>query len=490
MDTYTCKCGAVISMKSKDRHEKSSFFHIKFMEGFAKKQEIKNIIENKETIMPPKKVVKKVNPNQNVSLEIVLKKMKELPNPQTTISIWYNNIINLVNFSLEERIKDKKEVVAEQLKDFNVFELLMDFDKVANIIKNKIVNTTNNQPIAEETKKQYWFGILSVIGENGSIQLPEDIVKKYTQAKTDAEIISQQSRKYLVPKGIRISNPDVFWDDIVEKYEKFLKDTPFTNTEKGRRELRYAIAIGLYVLQAPRRVNDYSNLKWYSKLPSEKVRQDNNIIVINGDNATFYIDDFKIRHTTKKGKKKEVLPTYIKEVNATLLDLIKKHIKFNQIPDMTKEKEDHFIFFKENGTKDGIDPGYMSKLVKTAGKYIFQLDITATDYRHLYSHYINVKHPNEFNIKHLDQIAIDVGDKHRSTQYAYRDANLQNINKTPAEIQEALKEKDRRADEQDSVGNVPQQEQNEVINEVVDTDKEVIIQNLFKAMRPFLMKLL
>lgn len=479
--TFKCDiCNQSINMKFKDKHN-LSWFHLKRLEELKK-----NVDENK-SIMPKKKIVKKINPNQNVPLDVVLKKMKELPNPQTTISLWYNNFINLVNFSLDERIKEKKEIVAEQLKDFNVYELLIDFDRVNTIIKEKIVNTTNEQPITEETKKQYYFSILSVIGENGSILLPDEIVKKYTQAKTDAEIISQQSRKNLIPKGIRESNPDVFWDDIVEKYEKFIKETPFTNTEKGKRELKYAIAVGLYVLQSPRRVNDYSNLKWYSKLPNEKDREDSNIIVINGDNATFHIDDFKIRHVTKKGKKKEVLPTYVKEVNSTLLDLIKKHIKYNQIPDMTKSEEDHFIFFKENGSTDGIDPSYMSKLVKVAGKYIFKLNITATDYRHLFSHYINVKHPNEFNIKHLDQIAIDVGDKHRSTQYAYRDANLQNINKTPVEIQEALKEKDRRADEQDSIGNIPQEEQNEIIE---DNENDRLLDDLWRVLKPVLLKIM
>jgi hypothetical protein len=49
----------------------------------------------------------------------------------------------------------------------------------------------------------------------------------------------------------------------------FLDTHSFTNTKKGRTDLKMAVLVGFYILQRPRRVQDYATLQYYSKLPSE-----------------------------------------------------------------------------------------------------------------------------------------------------------------------------------------------------------------------------
>jgi hypothetical protein len=53
-----------------------------------------------------------------------------------------------------------KSELLEHYKDINLYPLLNDFDKVNDIIENKIISSRSNQPIAIDTKKQY---VLSII---------------------------------------------------------------------------------------------------------------------------------------------------------------------------------------------------------------------------------------------------------------------------------------------------------------------------------------
>jgi hypothetical protein len=179
---------------------------------------------------------------------------------------------------------------AVKLKDVDVLPIIKDFDLFCDLVENKIVNKNTGASIGLETKKQYYIAILPIIGKNGVVQLPEDIVQKYTDKKVEYEKASHEVRTLNIPKRGVAKHPTMTWDAFRDEYNAFLSTHKFTNTVKGRKDLRNAVVVGLYILQRPRRVMDYHNLQYYSKLPNEHQKKDKNIVFIQGDKATLYID--------------------------------------------------------------------------------------------------------------------------------------------------------------------------------------------------------
>lgn len=460
---YHCKvCNINIPYHTSNEHTRS----------FNHQQNLNKILNvDKKEEMPPRRRVNPPLPVRVVTLEMCIRAIEALPNPASTKRIWKNNLISLANYSLPEDQRHDDMTYEEMgvaLKEINMGALITDFERTRTIIEGVILNKQTGQPIIAETKKQYWFSILSIVGTNGAIQVSDEVLKQYKDKKTEYEKESHRSRKALAPTGVRLKYPDWFYEDAQREYEEYITPPQFTNTKTGRKNLKSAVIAGLYLLQRPRRIEDYHNLQWFSKLPDENKRKDKNIIVIEGDTATFYIDKFKTRWSTKNGRKKEVLPTYVKVVNPKLVELIKKHISHHKIPDMTKVRNDeqHYLFFMDTGnTTDGYNTNLFSKTAKQAFKAVFKKDLMVNDFRHLFARFVH-QNPEQFNRLQLDEIAIDCGDKHWTTQYNYRDANVENRGRAITDIQDDILRRHREADEGGSVGNVPVEEQMEVIAEV------------------------
>ena len=407
---------------------------------------------------PPKKKVSvpppPPPPPPKVTLGDAIKCIDDLPNASGSKDIWRSNIISLAVYSLpaDERGTDyfnlKYTELAEKYKDINILPLIEDFDRTVDIIEGDIVNKTNGEAISFETKKQYFYAILTLIGKNGVIKLDDETIKMYTDKKVEYDIASHNNRKTTTPKGAVAKYPDLTWELFKIEFEKFLTETPFTNTAKGRKDLRMACIIGLYLLQTPRRVEDYAPLQLYTTLPSETEQKGKNILLLEKDKATIYIDKFKTRWRVKRGSKEpnEVMPRFVKELPPRLTSLFRDYIKKSSVTDMSKlkkgDKSQHYVFYKENGkTTDGYDSHSFSKLVATSLKTVFKKGgLSVNTIRHVFEDFI-VRHLPEYNELQLEQLANEFGDKSLITMLRYRQANQENRDLDPREIVQNIEDR-------------------------------------------------
>ena len=268
--------------------------------------------------------------------------------------------------------------------------------------------------------KQYYLSVVRLTQKGAPLQLPKEIRDKYNDKVKDFDKKSNDARNTNEPKRGNAENPDFDWLTAQKEYEDYISTKAFTNTEKGRKELRIAILVGLNVLQRPRRVSDYSSLQYFSKKPTEKEAEGRNILYKDGDKIYFSIDVFKTRYRVsgQATEKKELLPRYVKEVNGRLASLFMDFIKKLEIKNMSKltpaEKrasKNYYIFHQEGNQEVGYTENTFSKVVATAFKVVFnnRKNLTVNTVRHIYNTWI-AKHISEFNDAKLHEIAVDVGD--------------------------------------------------------------------------------
>ena len=294
-----------------------------------------------------------------------------------------------------------------------------------------------------------------------------------------------------------------------KEYDEWVSAQPFTNTEKGRRDLKYALVAGLYILHKPRRVADYSTLQVYSKLPNEKDRTYKNILFVEKDKMTFYINVFKTRWRVSGAskQKKELMPEYKKEVPSRLANLFKDYIKKAEIKDMSKrtleevrQKQQYYIFAeprkelgdakKENEEIKKLD-NMFSKTATLAFKNIFIKEngrrregLSVNTFRHIWQTY-RLEHFAEFTINQHKEWQIEAGDLPRNYPSAdrYMIRKPENVGKSKTEIVGDLADKeyakglmDAGAEEEGSVVGAPQRErameQMEVINEIEEIEMD------------------
>jgi len=412
------------------------------------------VIKKKQSQKKKKQPPPPPPPPAKVTLEDAIKCIDNLPNAQGSKDIWRNNIISLAVYSLppDERGADYMNLtykeLAEKYKDINILPLIEDYDKTVDMIEGEVINKTNGQAISFETKKQFFYGILTLIGRNGVIKLDDEIIKKYTDKKVEYDIASHNNRKTTTPKGAVAKYPELTWELFKIEFEQYLSETAFTNTAKGRKDLRQACIIGLYLLQTPRRCEDYASLQLYTTLPSEAEQKGKNILLLEKDKATIYIDKFKTRWRVNKGSKepKEVMPRFVKELPPRLTSLFRDYIKKSSVTDMSKlkkgDKTQHYVFFKEDKpTTDGYDANGFSKLAIATLKSVFKRGgLSVNTIRHVFEDFL-VRHLPEYNELQLEQLANEFGDKSLITMLRYRASNQANRDLEPQEIVQNIEDR-------------------------------------------------
>jgi hypothetical protein len=481
-----------MNKSQKSAHEKG-FFHTKFV------NEMKNkiIIENKEEMTTKKKVVKKVSNDYTFTLKEALDFYDTMKNPQGTITIAKNAITNLIfwykNFNENDTFNtmtNKELMDDDSFTSTDIYELLKDYDKTEEAIENIKIKKTN-EPVAVDTKKQVITAIVYL--GNSSIKVDKDIFDKYSKLLQDYQEQSNKKRRQNEPTSKELKHLidiGMNWIKIKQLFQDFEEGASYTNTKTGKRNLKAVCFVGMYVLQIPRRITDYMLLQLWTKQPTEKEQEGKNILYVEKDKSTLYLDVFKTRFITRRGKTKELLPRFVKVIDDKLHSYMKDYIKKFQL------KQGDYVFHQD---KADTNTQYTSTSsfgdgLTSASKLIFKTSVGANSFRHFYNTWLS-DNINEFTDEQLRKISVELGDTERDlpTHLRYRIANRLNKNLTKTEIQnknEYLQVNFGRVLEEevaDSVGNVPQAEQNEVI---VDNDKEILIQNLFNAMRPFLLKLL
>ena len=374
-----------------------------------------------------------------------------LKNADNSKKNWIDALTTLVHYNEAgdqafHATTTKKEQ-AEQYADINISPIINDFDKVVEIVETKILSSRSRTNIAIDTQKQYYLAIVRLTQKGSILQLEKELKGKYNDKLQDIEQLSNKLRNKNEPKRGNKENPEFLWTTALKEYEEFLTTHSFTNTGKGRKDLRSASIAGLYVLQRPRRVTDYALLQYYSKKPTDKENEGKNIIYAEGDKLMLSIDVFKTRWRVSGASKvkKELLPRYIKEVTPRLASILKDYIKKWNVKDMSKltpaekkAKKNFYVFYKETQTSaDAYDEGSFSKVISNCFKQIFKRNgLSVNTFRHMFNSWIAF-HLNEFTDAQLQEISIDVGDTARQmpTHLRYRIAEQRNKDMDKTQIE-------------------------------------------------------
>jgi hypothetical protein len=262
--------------------------------------------------MPPKrKSVKKANASQRdtkYTLGDAVKHVNSLKNPQSTKQIVIRNLTTIVaNYKKDpEYARLTADELYEKYNHEDLVPLVKDFEGLTDLIENGgIRNKLNGGELAIDTKKQYYVAISYLfIKGPGRLELDADLIKKYREKIKEWHSYSNERRRLKRPKRGNLEHPDATWEFFQRGYEEYLDSTPFTNTEKGRRDLKAAALVGFYTIQRPRRVEDWFLLEYHTRLPVEADREGKNILHIEGETSTIYLDKFKTRWRTVNNKKR------------------------------------------------------------------------------------------------------------------------------------------------------------------------------------------
>lgn len=462
--------------------------------------------------MPPRRN----EPTTEFTLEQAHNYINSLANAANSKSNWTNALTSLVSYSetnmnLHEMDMNKQELY-EKYKDINIVPLISDFDEVEDIVEHKLLSSVSKQPIAIDTKKGYYNAIIRLTQKKSPFQLDKETRDQYMDKLKDTEQASNKKRNMNKPQRALLAYPELTWFDLETELKQYIDTQSFSNTAKGRKSLRNAVIVGLYVIQRPRRALDYCILQYWGRKPTEQESKDRNILYKDGGKWYLSLDKFKTRwrvHGASK-EKQELLKRYIKEVNPVLASLLKDYITKMGIQDMSKltkeEKKkgvEKFIFHLEKGSQETNYGSGFSKHVSSCSKAVFKRNnITPNIYRHLFNTYI-ADNLNLFNDNQLNEISIDVGDTPRAmaSNLRYRHQNQQVAHiaeKTQIEAlirynKDAQDAMNRQNEEEGSIGNIennnedadevqsPPPQPTNPINVSTDTELEVLYKKLGTA---------
>lgn len=468
--------------------------------------------EYKKDEMPPRRR----NPaprTEKYTLEDALKFIDEkLKNPDSTKSLYKRCLIQLVrNYERDEDDTGDEELTLGEVQgiyeNVDLVNILTEYDRVKEVIEEGIKNTKTGEDIAIDTQKHYYSAVCSLFLEKtaGSLKLDPDLIKMYQERLKELNILSNQQRNLNLggsKYAYIAANPDMDWIWMKRTYLDFITDEAktdrdkvkkFTGTMKGKKDLRSAVIVGLYILQRPRRVEDYWKLQWYSKKPTEAEQKDKNLLWLRKEGGvmkgTLFIDKFKTRWNVRKNVKREVLPRYVKDIHPKLAILFDDYIKALHIRDMSglapaekRAGRQYYLFYPEDKEQDTAYPkagGYGSN-VAASMRLIFKgrKKLNATAFRHYFNQDISLN-IQQFNDEKLAEIAIDLGDtfKGMPQNLRYRWANEDNLDKGITQILSELRRVGE-GDGEESVqgGSVVERrlEQMEVIGE--EDESEVVIE--------------
>jgi hypothetical protein len=469
--------------------------------------------QSKDAMPPRRKSGNRAAPadDKTFTLEDAYKYFDTLPNAEKSKQIWKSQMTNLVVYAEgDDHSPLTTKEFYEKHKAVDMTALIADYEKVIDIIENKIRSKTTDQPIALDTRRQYISGIVRLTQKSSPFKVAPTTRSLYISKERQYHGESNDRRDESEPTKGNLLNPDLTWTKMREDYDKWVAAQPFTNTDKGRKDLKTAIVVGLYVIHKPRRVADYASLQVYSKLPDKKDRETKNILHVEKDKMTLYVNVFKTRWTTRGGAKKrmELLGEYVKEVKPQLASLFKDYIKKADIKDMSKrtpaevrEKQQYYIFAeprtqledakKEDEAVKKIDNAF-SKAAVLAFKAVFlkpdgtkREGVSVNTIRHAWNTW-RMSHFKEFSIKQHRDWQVEVGDTPKQYPSAdrYMIRNQDNVGLEMSEVVEAIQDKEYAeglmkgdAEEQGSVmgGSAKEQraEQMEVINEADESDAVV-----------------
>lgn len=374
-----------------------------------------------------------------------------LANAKNSILNWKNCITTLVSYNESGKNSYETDMTKNELynkyKDVDIVNLITDFDKVQDMVENNLLSSVSKKPLAVDSKKQYYLSVLRLTQKKSKLQIEKSIRDKYNDKLKDTEADSNKQRNQNRPKRAVAAYPNFTWFDAESELKEYIDTHSFTNTQKGRKELRIACIVSLYVIQRPRRSQDYMLLQYFGRPPTEQEAKDRNILYNDNGKLYFSLDVYKTRWrlTGASKERKELLPRYIKEVNPYFASLLRMYLKNWGIRDMSKLTKDekkkgvnYYVFHLEKGNQQQKYDGGFSKYVSSCCEKVYngRKNLTPNSFRHLYNTYI-ADNLNSFNDSQLHDISVDVGDTPRNLssnlRYRHQNQQLADVEKTQIE---------------------------------------------------------
>jgi hypothetical protein len=441
---------------------------------------VQKYLNDNHTVMAKKtSTAKKNTPKKSTApkalLGDVLKYIHNtLINPDTTKRIWGDNITKLCLYAQQDKDDLMKYTIKELgiiLEKVDLVPIMADKKLVDDIIMNTMRNKINNSILSNETRKTIYVALHGVstnlaswqsVKEHG-VPLSEATRRYYNDTVKQIKEINEAADDHQQPKGnvkmfIQKYGKDYKWENLVKDYDSFIDDLRYDNSEKSKQQLRDACLMGLYVHHIPRRLEDYFKLQMYRKKPTQ--HDDKNILVIDGDKATIYVDDFKTRKKVNKSGTgfKDMNKMFIEAIKPQVVSLLNEYIKRWDI------KEGEYIFHPVDGKKqDHYTSTAASNNLTAVMKRVYDKNHMGLSLmRHLWGGWFEA-HQHKFNNKQKRDIFVKFGDTRTRlpTPYGYALKLDGQENKTVTEIQgEIAAEKEanelamRDAEEEGSIGDV------------------------------------
>jgi hypothetical protein len=101
---------------------------------------------------------------ETFTLDYAITYFNSLPNAKNSLKNWKDSITTLTNYDQSGKNTYEtgmtKDELYQKYQDIDIEPLITDYDKVVDIVDNKLLSSVSKQPIALDAKKQYYLAIV------------------------------------------------------------------------------------------------------------------------------------------------------------------------------------------------------------------------------------------------------------------------------------------------------------------------------------------
>lgn len=393
---------------------------------------------------------------------------------------------------------DNLEKICRFFETDDISKLLSDPKEVIAKIKTMTYEKNPNKLVSSQSIKSYLTTIRTLTKDDKVAGVDKDKQEEYNKEMLKTAKLTDYERGKAERKGVLAEHPDLTWPDVEKKRDEFHASKNMTT-----RNLTHLTLISLNTMIRPRRL-DARHLKVYHTLPDDLDDEASYVLLGPGKSVKICYGQFKTR--MRMGK--EFMIAFKKPLPGALASLIRQLVK------KTELKDGDYLFF--NGTRDEqYSDSAFSKLLSVASENVTGIKLTANCYRRLFMDWITDNY-KDYNHNDLRQIAREMGDHNVFTALQYAFTKKQNADDTITQINEKIIQQRedlanriiRQEEEGSKILNPREAEEESVgtpenVDDVMeqttqplpftppqDAPNDVLLDNLWVALKPVLLKLM
>ena len=207
--------------------------------------------------------------------------------------------------------------------DQDIKPMLYDTKKVIDIIEGITNQRDESKEVGVSTIKHYYFACVvatqpaykDIMASPIANEKVSSEYKVHRDKYQDKETAAKDTNK---PKGAVEMYPELNWTEVQKIYADYVKSNMHT-----KNNLRNMVFAGFYLLEVPRRVEDYELLKLSLGKPPKEPLQDQNILYLEKRKATISIAKWK--SSERKGKR--INKVFVRTLSNELFVLVKKYVE-------------------------------------------------------------------------------------------------------------------------------------------------------------------